>query len=181
VILAFRGQRPKLARGVFVAPNATIIGRVTVGKGSSVWFGSVLRGDVDRIAVGRETSIQDLSVVHCDADTPARIGDRVTVGHRAILHGCRVDDECVIGMGAIVQNRAHIASHAIVASGSVVREGFEVPAGTLVAGVPAQVRRELTEAEIEYIRELAGTYVGRAQLYAAESQTAGPPAEPVQA
>lgn len=165
MLLPFQGCRPRTGRNVYVAPNATVVGRVKLGDGASVWFGAVLRGDVDSITIGPETNIQDLCVVHCDAEVPTLVGGRVTVGHRAILHGCTVDDECVIGMGAVVQNRARVGSHSIVAAGSVVREGFEVPAGTLVAGVPARVKRELTDAEIEYIGELADIYVGRALLY----------------
>ncbi len=167
MILEYQGHQPQLERNVFVAPNATIIGRVLVGDRAGIWFGAVIRGDVDRIVIGRETNIQDLTVVHADADIPCLIGSRVTVGHRAIVHGCVVDDESIIGMGAIVQNRARVGSHSIVASGSVVREGFEVPVGTLVAGVPARVKRELTEAEIDYIGELADVYIGRARLYLA--------------
>ncbi|MFO7676551.1 MAG: gamma carbonic anhydrase family protein [bacterium] len=174
----FQKHVPRLGRGVFVAPNATIIGRVSLGDRASVWFGSILRGDVDSITVGPETNIQDLTVVHADADTPTVIGGRVTVGHRAILHGCRVEDECVIGMGAIVQNRARVGSHSIVASGSVVREGFDVPAGTLVAGVPAVIKRELTGAEIDYINELAEIYLGRAELYLVEMARARPAERP---
>jgi carbonic anhydrase/acetyltransferase-like protein (isoleucine patch superfamily) len=168
VILGLSGQDPKLAPDVFVASGAVVIGRVTVGAGSSIWFGSVLRGDVDRITIGKETNIQDLTMVHCDANTPTLVGDRVTVGHRAILHGCRVDAECIVGMGAIIQNRAHIHSHVIIASGSVVREGFDAPARTLVAGVPAMVKRALSDSEVGYIRELAAVYTGRARLYAVE-------------
>ena len=171
MLLKFQGHEPRVGRDVYIAPGAHVIGKVSLGDSASIWFGSVLRGDIDRISVGPETNIQDLSVVHCDADVPANIGGRVTVGHRAILHGCRVEEECVIGMGSIVQNHAVIRSHSIVASGSVVREGFEVPSGTLVAGVPAKVKRELTEAEMEYISELAEIYIGRARLYLAASET----------
>lgn len=165
MIYRFKDQVPDIGQDTFIAPDAVVIGRVRIGKRSGVWFGSVLRGDVDRIVIGEETNIQDLSVVHVDAAAPTVIGSRVTVGHRAILHGCRVEDECVVGMGSVVQNRARVGSHSIVASGSVVREGFEVPAGTLVAGVPATVKRELTDAEIDYIGELADIYIGRARLY----------------
>ena len=170
MLLKFQGRDPKVGRNVFIAPNATVIGRVTLGDNSSVWFGSVLRGDVDNIVIGAETNIQDLTVVHADADTPTRVGNRVTVGHRAVLHGCIVEDECVIGMGAVVQNRARISSHTIVASGSVVREGFEALPGVLLAGVPARVKRELTDTEIDYINELAETYMGRARLYLADAR-----------
>ena len=173
MLMRFGDHLPKLGRDVYIAPSAAVIGRVTLGDEVSIWFGSVLRGDVDSIKVGAETNIQDLSVVHADSDVPCRIGSRVTVGHRAILHGCLVEDECVVGMGAIVQNRARIGSHSIIASGSVVREGFEVPAGMLVAGVPAVVKRELSDAEIEYIGELANIYVGRARLYLASEITKG--------
>ncbi len=168
MLLKFQDRNPTVGRNVFIAPNATVIGRVTLGDSSSVWFGSVLRGDVDSITIGAETNIQDLTVVHADADTPTRVGNRVTVGHRAILHGCIVEDECIIGMGAVVQNRARISSHTIVASGSVVREGFEALPGVLLAGVPARVKRELTDIEIDYINELAETYMGRARLYLAD-------------
>jgi carbonic anhydrase/acetyltransferase-like protein (isoleucine patch superfamily) len=170
MIYRFKDQAPDIGRGSFIAPDAVLIGRVRIGERSGVWFGSVIRGDVDRIVIGDETNIQDLCVVHVDAAVPAVIGSRVTVGHRAILHGCRIDDECVVGMGSVIQNRARVGSHSIVASGSVVREGFEVPAGTLVAGVPAVVKRELTDAEIDYIGELADIYIGRARLYLESGQ-----------
>lgn len=170
MLLRFQSIGPLVGRGVFIASDARVIGRVVLGDRVSIWFGSVLRGDVDRITIGAETNIQDLTVVHADADTPTHIGSRVTVGHRAILHGCTVEDECIVGMGAIVQNRARVGSHSIIASGSVVREGFEVPAGTMVAGVPAKVKRELTDAEIEFINELAETYLGRARLYLADAE-----------
>jgi carbonic anhydrase/acetyltransferase-like protein (isoleucine patch superfamily) len=170
MIYRFKDQAPDIGRDVFIAPDAVVIGRVRIGERSGVWFGSVIRGDVDRIAIGDETNIQDLCVVHVDAAAPAVIGSRVTVGHRAILHGCRIDDECVVGMGSVIQSRARVGSHSIVASGSVVREGFEVPAGTLVAGVPATVKRELTDAEIDYIGELADIYIGRARLYLESGQ-----------
>ena len=168
MLLRFQDRGPRVGRRVFIAPNAMVIGRVALGDSSSVWFGSVLRGDVDSITIGAETNIQDLTVVHADADTPTRVGNRVTVGHRAILHGCIVEDECIVGMGAIIQNRARISSHTIVASGSVVREGFEALPGVLLAGVPARVKRELTDTEIDYINELAETYMGRARLYLAD-------------
>jgi len=168
VIYALSGERPEIAAGVFLAPDAVVIGRVAIGQGSSIWFGTVLRGDVDRITIGRETNIQDLSMVHCDADTPTIIGDRVTVGHRAILHGCRVEDECIIGMGAIIQNRAVIRRQVVVASGSVVREGFEAPERTLVVGVPAIVKRRLTDSEVDLIKHLAAVYADRAKRYTAE-------------
>ena len=144
MIIELQGNKPQIDENTFLASTATVVGRVTIGPGSSIWFGSVLRGDIESISIGNDTNIQDLTMVHADLGIPTRIGDRVTVGHRAILHGCTVEDETLVGMGAIVQNRAIVRSHSIIASGSVVREGFEVPANTLVAGVPAKVIRELT-------------------------------------
>jgi carbonic anhydrase/acetyltransferase-like protein (isoleucine patch superfamily) len=155
---------------VYVAPNATVVGKVTIGRGSSIWFNTVLRGDMDAITVGEDTNIQDLTMVHVDHDTPARIGNRVTIGHRAIIHGCSLEDECLVGMGAIVQNRARIGTHSLVASGSVVREGFEVPAGMLAAGVPVVVKRELIPEEIELIRTIARNYAERGRLYLREAR-----------
>jgi carbonic anhydrase/acetyltransferase-like protein (isoleucine patch superfamily) len=156
---------PELAAGVFVATTAVIIGRVTIGPQSGIWFGTVLRGDTDAITIGAETNIQDLSVVHCDPGVPCTIGNRVTVGHRAVLHGCLIEDECIIGMGAVVQNRSRVGTHSIIAAGSVVREGFTVPPGTLAAGMPAVVKRDLTPEEIEHILRLADAYVRKRELY----------------
>jgi carbonic anhydrase/acetyltransferase-like protein (isoleucine patch superfamily) len=165
MIIGLQGNKPQIDGRTFLAPNATVIGRVVIGPGSSVWFGAVLRGDIESIHIGSDTNIQDLTMVHADLGIPTRIGNRVTVGHRAILHGCTVEDEALVGMGSIVQNRAIVRSHSIIASGSVVREGFEIPANTLVAGVPAKVIRELTTEEVAYIGKLAGIYVERAKLY----------------
>ncbi|MEO0081049.1 MAG: gamma carbonic anhydrase family protein [candidate division WOR-3 bacterium] len=173
MLLRFENRVPSIGREVFVAPNAVVIGHVVVGERSSVWFGTVIRGDVDQVVIGQDTNIQDLAVVHADEGVPTKVGSRVTVGHRAILHGCLVEDECVVGMGAIVQNRARVGNHSIIASGSVVLEGFDVPAGTLVAGVPAKVKRDLTQAEIAYIGELADIYVGRARVYSAQQERDG--------
>lgn len=165
MIIELQGNKPRIDKSVFLAPSATVIGRVSVGPGSSIWFGSVVRGDIESITIGRETNIQDLTMVHVDSGTPTVVGNRVTVGHRAILHGCMIEDDALVGMGSIIQDRAIVRSHSIIASGSVIREGFEVPANTLVAGVPAKVLRELTKEEVEYIGKLAGIYVERAKLY----------------
>jgi carbonic anhydrase/acetyltransferase-like protein (isoleucine patch superfamily) len=165
MVLKFEEHSPQFGPDVYVAPTAVVVGRVTIGERSSVWFGSVVRGDIGRIVIGWETNVQDLTMIHTDADIEAVIGDRVTIGHRAILHGCVVEDECLIGMGSIIQNRAVIGRHSIVASGSVVREDFVVPPESLVAGVPAIVKRKLTPEEIAYIVEPAKIYVREATLY----------------
>jgi carbonic anhydrase/acetyltransferase-like protein (isoleucine patch superfamily) len=165
VLIAFEGRAPQIAADVFVAPNATVIGQVTIGSLASIWFGTVLRGDMAPITVGAETNIQDLTMVHVDYDTPTAIGAKVVVGHRAIIHGATVGDDCIIGMGAILLNRSRIGAGSIVAAGSVVREDFVVPPGSLVAGVPAVLKRPLNLAEAERIRRNAADYVARARLY----------------
>jgi carbonic anhydrase/acetyltransferase-like protein (isoleucine patch superfamily) len=170
MILKFQAHSPLLGPEVYVARTAVVIGRVTIGERSSVWFGSIVRGDIGNIIIGRETNVQDLTVIHTDADIEAIIGDRVTIGHRAILHGCMVEDECLIGMGSIVQNRARIGRHSIVAAGSVVREDFSVPPESLVAGVPAIVKRRLTAEEIAYITEPSRIYIAQARLYREEEE-----------
>jgi carbonic anhydrase/acetyltransferase-like protein (isoleucine patch superfamily) len=138
-ILTVHGRRPQLAPGVFLADSATVAGDVHLAPGVSVWFGCVLRSERATLTVGEDTNLQDLTVVHTDEGVPTAIGSRVTVGHRAILHGCTVEDDVLIGMGAIVLNGARIGRGAVVAAGAVVREGMEVPAGTLAVGVPAKV------------------------------------------
>jgi carbonic anhydrase/acetyltransferase-like protein (isoleucine patch superfamily) len=138
-ILTVRGRQPQLAPGVFLAPTATVAGDVHLAAGVSVWFGCVLRSERAALTVGEDTNLQDLTVVHTDEGVPATIGARVTVGHRAILHGCTIEDDVLVGMGAIVLNGARIGRGAVVAAGAVVREGMEVPPATLAVGVPARV------------------------------------------
>ena len=154
-ILPFEGMMPQIHPSVFVASGARIIGDVEIGENSSIWFNVVIRGDVHRIRIGARTNIQDLTMCHVTNQKFAlSIGDDVTVGHSAILHGATLHDRILIGMGAIVLDDAVIENNAIVAAGTVVREGFRVPSGTLVAGVPGKIVRELTEDEI------AGTTTG---------------------
>lgn len=141
------GWRPELPASAWLAPGAAVIGRVRLGERASVWFGAVLRGDLDTITIGEETNIQDGSVLHVDVGFPLRVGDRVTVGHGAILHGCTIEDEALIGMGAAVLNGATVGRGSLVAAGALVREGMQIPPFSLVAGVPAAIKRELPEAE----------------------------------
>ena len=124
----------------FIAPNAIVMGRVTLGADASVWYGCVVRGDTEAIEIGAETNIQDLTMVHADPGSPCRIGRRVAVGHRAILHACVVEDLCLIGMGSIILNNARIGTGSVVAAGAVVPEGMNVPPGSVVMGVPAIFR-----------------------------------------
>lgn len=156
---------PALAPDVFVAPSAVVIGRVRIGRGSSVWYGSVLRGDEDDIVLGEETNVQDGCVLHADAGYPAVLGDRVTVGHRAVVHGARIDDDVLVGMGAVLLNGVRVGSHSVVAAGAVVTSGTEVPPGSLVAGVPGKVRRETGQEEREMIARASAAYVRRADRH----------------
>ncbi|MBK6494174.1 MAG: gamma carbonic anhydrase family protein [Gemmatimonadetes bacterium] len=137
--------QPTIDPGAWVAPGATVVGDVEIGADSSIWYGCVLRGDNDRIVIGRATNIQDLTMVHVDAGVPCRIGDRVSVGHRAILHGCTVMDGALIGMGAILLNGAVVEAGAIVAAGALVPEGRVIPAGMLAVGSPARATRPVDE------------------------------------
>ena len=143
MLSSFRGIWPALEGSAYVAPTASVIGDVVLGDASSCWFGAVLRGDEARISLGRNSNIQDNSVVHCDKDVPVIIGDNVTVGHGVILHSCTIGDCAMIGMGAVVLSRAVIGEGAVVAAGAVVKEGENIPPNTLFAGVPATFKKEL--------------------------------------
>ena len=159
LILPFAGTTPSIADTAWVAPNATIIGQVSLGENASVFYGAVLRADVDSITIGAGTNIQDNVTMHCDAGTPTTVGARVSVGHAAVLHGCTVEDDCLIGMSATVLNRAVIGAGSLVAAGAVVLEGAVIPPRSLVAGVPAKVRREISDEEFEHIRHNAAHYL----------------------
>ncbi|WP_349904794.1 gamma carbonic anhydrase family protein [Parafrigoribacterium humi] len=167
VILSYDGNSPAIADSAWVAPNATLIGRVTIGENASVFYGSVLRADVDSITIGEGSNIQDNVSVHCDAGIPTTLGRGVSVGHSAVLHGCTVEDDCLIGMSATVLNGAVIGTESLVAAGAVVLEGTVIPPGSLVAGVPAKVRRELSAEERERVRDNARHYVELSRAHAA--------------
>ena len=145
-LYAFGGEEPHVPDDAFVAPSATLIGSVELGRESSVWFGAVLRGDFERIVIGEGSCMQDNAVIHAAEGLPTIIGANVTVGHGAMLEGCVVEDGAVISMGAIVLQRARVGSGALVAAGSVVREGQEIPAGVVAAGVPAVVKKRVDES-----------------------------------
>ena len=162
--IAYKDILPTIHPTAFIAPGAMIIGAVTIGKESSIWFNCVLRGDLEYIEVGERTNIQDGTVVHLDPGFPCVIGDDVTIGHGAIIHGCTVGDGAMISMGATILTGAKIGERAIIAAGAVVREGQEIPPDTLAMGLPAQVRREVTEADLERVRSGREGYVARGQL-----------------
>ena len=158
MILSFGGKTPRNEGAVFVAANATVLGDVTLGKGTNIWYGAVLRGDESSIHVGAGSNIQDNAVLHCDADCPAVIGRDVTVGHGAILHGCSVEDTCLIGMGAILLNGCTIGAGSLVAAGALVTQGAVIPPGSLVVGSPARVVRSLRPEEAAELLQSAETY-----------------------
>lgn len=160
---------PTIDPSVFVAPNATVVGRVEILAESSVWFGAVLRGDVEPIRIGRGTNLQDHVVVHVTGGGgPAVVGSGVTVGHRAVLHGCRIHDDSLVGIGAVVLDGAEVGPESIVGAGAVVPPGMVVPPRTLVVGVPARVARALTSGEVEDIRASARGYVKLCRDYSAQ-------------
>ncbi len=151
--------------GAFIASNAVVTGDVTLGAEVGVWFGCVLRGDDAPLSVGRGTNIQDLTMVHADTGAPNVIGEDCTIGHRAILHGVRVGDRCLIGMGAILLGGSVIGDECLVAAGAVVKERFVAPPRSLIVGLPARVVRSLTDAEVESIRASARDYSRKIRLY----------------
>ena len=162
---------PRLADGAWAAPSADLIGDVRLGARASVWFGAVIRADNTPIVIGDESNIQDGSVCHSDEGVPLTIGARVTVGHQAILHGCTIADDCLIGMGARILNGAIIASECIVGAGALVAEGKTYPTGSLLVGSPARVVRQLSDLERQMLRASAAHYADKAERYARELRT----------
>lgn len=166
MVLKYLQYEPEIAANAYIAPNATVIGRTKIGEDSSVWFQTVIRGDVESISIGRRTNIQDLSMIHVTSDRFAtRVGDDVTVGHKVLLHGCVVEDNCLIGMGSILMDGVLIRKNTIVGAGSLVTPGKEFPEGVLIKGSPAKVARDLTEKEIADIKASADHYCKVAASY----------------
>ena len=158
---------PQLHASAWVADSAQVIGNVHLGPDSSVWFGVVARGDTDSITVGRGTNIQDNSVLHADPGMPLVIGDHVSVGHQVMLHGCTVGDGSLIGIGAVVLNRARIGKNCLVGAGALVTEGKEFPDGTMILGSPAKAVRQLSPEQIAGLENIAQHYVDNARRYRA--------------
>jgi carbonic anhydrase/acetyltransferase-like protein (isoleucine patch superfamily) len=165
IIVELDGRAPRLASDAWVAPTAVLIGDVEVASGASVWFGAVLRGDFDAIVIGPGSCLQDNAVLHCAAGVPTLVGENVTVGHLAMLEGCQVFDGALIGTGAIVLQRARVGAQAMVGAGAVVTEGAEVPPGTLAAGVPAQIKKELDGSSRQWVETAAREYQGLRKRY----------------
>ena len=167
----YRSIMPTVHSTTYVDVSAQVIGDVVLGPECSVWMNVVIRGDVNRVRVGSRTNIQDGTVVHVMRGThPTTLGDSVSVGHGAVVHGCTVEDLCLIGMGAIVLNGARIGTESIVAAGCVVTEDAEVPPRSLVMGVPGRVRRQLTDEDVESIRDFADRYVEYKKNYGADGE-----------
>lgn len=165
-IITYKGITPTIHESVFLCSGAVILGDVEIGEDSSIWYNCVIRGDVHYIRIGKRTNIQDLSMLHVTHKKyPLNIGDSVTIGHSAVLHGCTIKDLTLIGMGAKVLDQAVVESYSLVAAGTVVPERFVVPSGTLVAGVPAKVVRDLREEELQRFDQSAQNYVDYVREY----------------
>ena len=160
MLRSYKGQAPRVEPSAYVDESAQVIGDVEIGAESSVWMNVVIRGDVNRVRIGARTNIQDLTMVHVMRDTyPTVIGDEVTVGHSAILHGATIEDRVLVGMGAVLLNGVHVEHDCVIAAGTVVTEGMRIPARSLVMGLPGKVKRELTDMEVAEIRWYADAYV----------------------
>lgn len=168
MIFAFMGHKPKVQQSAFVAPTADLIGRVTVGRQASIWHGAVLRGDINRVAVGDRSNVQDNSVLHVERRLACVVQNSVTIGHSANVHGCVVEDFALIGIGATVLNGAVIGAYSIVGAGAVVLEGVKIPPRSLVVGTPGKVVRKLAPADLKHLRESAANYVKLAGIYKKE-------------
>jgi len=165
MIRAYQGESPRIAETAFIAESADIIGRVEIGEHASVWFGAVLRGDIDPIGVGANSNVQDGCVVHTMAGSPAIIGEWVTVGHRAVLHGCRIEDHCLVGMAAVLLNNVVVGEGSIVAAGALVVENTVIPPRSLYLGVPARLHRALKDADRAFIDMHAAHYLEYKKVY----------------
>lgn len=165
MIYPFEGIYPVIDDTVFIAPGAIVVGRVEIGPHVSIWYNSVVRGDVDIVKIGAYTNIQDGSILHQDGGSPCIVGERVTVGHRVLLHGCNVGDGAFIGMGATVLSGARVGSGAVVGAGSLVLQDQEIPSGMLALGSPAKVLRPLKEGELEKFQGAVARYIKMAELH----------------
>lgn len=158
MIKDLKNQKTNIHKDTFIAETAHVLGDVSIDEGCSMWFGAVARGDMNHIKIGRCTNVQDNATLHVDTDEPLEIGNYTTIGHNAIVHGCTVGNNCLIGMGAIVLNGATIGDNCIIGAGTVVTEGANIPENSLVIGIPGKVRRQLTQEEIKTVRNNALRY-----------------------
>lgn len=172
-IFEFDGVAPQLGKDAWVADSAHVIGRVELSENSSVWYGAVVRGDTEQICVGRNSNIQDMSVLHADPGVPLIIGDGVTVGHQAMLHGCTIGNGTLVGIQAVVLNNVRIGRNSVVGAGSVVTEGKEFPDNSLIVGSPAKAIRTLDEKQIAHFQALSLQYVQNAKRHATRMKKIG--------
>ncbi len=170
VILPFEGNWPEIADEAFIAPGAVVIGNVTIGAESSVWFNAVVRGDIAPIWIGDRSSVQDCTVVHVNRDAPTVIGNDVTIGHSALVHGTTIDDGVLVGMGAIVMSYSEIGAGAVIAAGALIPERVSVPANAVMVGMPAKQRSELDEQQAAHLAGIPGRYVCVSRQYIAEAR-----------
>ncbi|UCC80858.1 MAG: gamma carbonic anhydrase family protein [Candidatus Zixiibacteriota bacterium] len=167
MILPYEGESPRIHKSCYIAPDCVIVGNVTIGAESSVWFKAVIRGDINYIKIGTFTNIQDGCIIHVTGGTsPTEIGDHVVVGHGALIHGCRIGDGCLIGMGSIILDNAVIGEGSLIAAGSVIKPGTVVPPNSMMAGNPAVFKRKVSREEIEKFMEWARDYRGYSREYA---------------
>ena len=172
-LLPFGDTSPQVAESAWVAPGAYVIGDVRLGEASSVWYGAVVRGDTEPIRIGARTNVQDGCVLHTDPGFPAVVGEGCVVGHNAVVHGCEIGDDCLVGMGATILNGAKIGEGSIVAAGAVVPEGREFPPGSLIVGIPAKRVADVNEEQAADIERGAGAYVERAASHRRSQERGG--------
>ena len=165
MVMEFEGVTPKIDENTYISESVDIIGKVEILENANIWFGTRLRGDMNNIVIGRNTNIQENSVVHVDSKSPCIIGNNVTIGQGAIIHGCNIADNVLVGMGSIILNNAKIGKNTIIGAGSLVTQGKEFPEGVLILGNPAKVVRELTDDEIKNIKKSADNYVNLSKRY----------------
>lgn len=165
MLIEYNEKKPQVAPSVYLAPNATLIGDVTIEEDASIWFGAVLRGDNQPIRIGRGSNIQDNSTLHCNRRSGLTVGENVTVGHNVVLHSCTIGDGCLIGMGSVVMDGAVIGENSIVGAGALVTPGKIFPPNSLIVGSPARVKSELTEEALASAQSAAGEYCRRAAEY----------------
>ena len=165
MIITFKGKTPKIADSAFVADNAVLIGDVEIGEGSSVWFGAVIRADNNKIIIGKNSNVQDNCTIHTDEEFVVRIGDNVTIGHNAVVHGCTLEDNVLVGMNSTVLNGAHIRKNSIIGAGAMVKGNSDFPEGSMILGAPAILKGPAKPATIESIQEAADEYVYLGPIY----------------
>ena len=165
MIKELNGKMPETDKASFIAENATIIGDVKLEEGTTIWYGAVIRGDGDSIRIGKNTNIQDNCVVHVDPENPVVIGENVTIGHSCIIHGCRIGDNCLIGMGSIIMNGAKIGDNCLVGAGALITENKEFPSGSKIIGSPAKMKSGVTEKDLELISYSADYYLKDVAIY----------------